>query len=171
MSRFNKEAEATEFLKLFKDVEYHTNDGFYNLRGLVVYTFGDGDFGLVQTRFGRVLYERNICHVLGENGVWQRCKNTTLSLKTGEMVKLHARVGKFKVKKSRHQYLYATKMWLCRPDTSEPPSGVCVQGKQSYWSEAHGEFEKIVKANFGIKFEQAQFDQATKDYRQVFAKV
>ena len=168
LPKLNRETDATEFLRLFKDVAYHTNEGFYNVRGLVVHTFGDGDFGLVQTRFGRVLFERNICHDLNKpGGDWQRCKTAGMALKAGAMVKLHARVGKFKVKKSRHQYLYATKVWTCHPDASEPASGVCVQGRQSYWSDAHAEFEKIIKANFGLRFmlEQAHFDQAAKDYR------
>ena len=86
----------------------------YNLRGLIVHTFGDGDFGLIQTRFGKVLFERNICHDRNAaSGEWQRCKTPNLALKPGRLVKLHARVGKFKVKKTRAQYLYATKVWTC----------------------------------------------------------
>ena len=116
LSKLNKDTNAIEFLRLFKNVAYHTNEGYYNVRGLVVHTFGDGDFGLVQTPVGRVLYERNICHVQNKDGDWQRCKAPGMALKAGAMVKLHARVGKFKVKKSRHQYLFATKVWACTPE-------------------------------------------------------
>ena len=41
-------------------------------------------------------------------------------------------------------------MWALTPEGhSEPASGILVQGKQSYWSEALGQFEKIVKQNMG----------------------
>ena len=169
-----------QVLQLFRNISYKTDDGFYHTRGVVIKHFSE-DFGLIQTKFGKVLYERNIAYTMkcdsalgnaaqpnGSN--WRRCKNSNLIFNKHVMVKLHVRVGKFRVKKKEVKYLYATKVWLSFPSSiySEPSSGVCILGRDGYWKEVHLEFEKIVKANSSIRFHIEQLESKN-DYRQAYS--
>ena len=98
-----------QVLQLFRNISYATQDGFYHIRGIIVHHFND-DFGVIQTKYGKVLYERNIAYTmkedslsLGGTGVinnfnWRRCKSSNLAFPKHVVVKLHARIGKFKVK-------------------------------------------------------------------------
>ena len=160
--------EGSKAYDLFKQLPYSTTikgegSGIYNHLGVVVHLFG-GDFGVIQTNAGKVLYERNVCFDY-KNMEWQRCKTQSLALKTGTLVKLHARVGKFKRNKTKMQYLFATKVWIC--NQPEPETGIFVQGRENYWREAHEEFEKILKFNAGLRF--SMEDDNEQEYRRVFS--
>ena len=174
--------ENNQVLQLFRNISYKTEEGFYHVRGIVIHHFSE-DFGLIQTQFGKVLYERNIAYTMkpdpsGANSInsngsnWRRCKSTSLVYNKHVMVKLHFKVGRFKVKKNAVKYLYATKVWLSFPSStySEPSSGVCVLGRDGYWKEVCAEFEKIVKANTSIRYHSEPSEcSSVSDYRQAYS--
>ena len=182
LSRTMSTEANNQFLQLFRNVSYNTDEGFYHVRGIIIHQFSE-DFGLIQTKFGKVLYERNIAYTMKPDGSsgstaitngsnWRRCKTSSLVFNKHVMVKLHFRVGKFKVKKNAVKYLYATKVWLSFPSTtlSEPSSGVCVLGRDGYWKEVHVEFEKIVRANSSIRFHNEPSEcSSVNDYRQAYS--
>ena len=91
LQKTSKDTNASDVLRWYSGIPYSTSDGAYNTRGVVVHVFCSGDYGVIQTRLGKVLFERNICHVMGEKGEWQRCKSSAMAIKPGTMVKLHAR--------------------------------------------------------------------------------
>ena len=170
-------AANNQVVQLFRNISYSTGEGFYNIRGIIIHHFSE-DFGLIQTKFGKVLYERNIAYTMkpdtsnGNGLTWRRCKSSSLVLNKHVMVKLHFRVGKFKSKKNAAKYLYATKVWLSFPSTtySEPSSGVCVLGRDGYWKEIYTEFEKIVKANSLIRYHSEPSESnSVSDYRQAYS--
>ena len=86
------------------------------------------------------------------------------------MIKLHATVDTFKVKKSSVQYLRASKIWLASDDP-EPYTGISLLGGESYWKDVITEFEKIVKMNSCLRFHSnpIQGQGQTEEYREVFA--
>ena len=118
LSRISMSTESNnEVLQIFRNITYNTQDGFYHIRGIVIHHFSE-DYGLIQTKYGKVLYERNIAYTMKDdsstgngavtnNSPWRRCKSSNFAFPKNVMVKLHVRIGKFKIKKNAVRYLYA----------------------------------------------------------------
>ena len=67
-SRITKETDASDLIQLWMNLPYTTKEGLYNVRGVIIHLLND-DFGIIQTKYGKVLYERNVCFNSYRNGV------------------------------------------------------------------------------------------------------
>merc|ERR1719510_1952464 len=89
LSRASMSTESNnQVLQLFRNISYRTENGGYHIKGIIIHQFSE-DIGLIQTKFGKVFYERNIAYTMkpesssGNGSVangsnWRRCKSTNL---------------------------------------------------------------------------------------------